>query len=72
MFSKKHKLRQEYNEKLLALVTEMKNSWVRQSNFQELSFEFNEELYYQTKIAQAKYIFLFREVKRRNIYIQKK
>ncbi|MEZ0118040.1 MULTISPECIES: YaaL family protein [Heyndrickxia] len=70
MFSKKQKLRKEYDALLLDLVTNVKNEWVQQNALQRLSFEFNEELYYRTKVAEAKYVFLFREVKRRNIRLQ--
>ncbi|AEP00415.1 YaaL family protein [Weizmannia coagulans] len=70
MFSKKQKLRKEYDALLLDLVTNVKNEWVQQNALQHLSFEFNEELYYRTKVAEAKYVFLFREVKRRNIRLQ--
>ncbi|GER68511.1 hypothetical protein BpJC7_30040 [Weizmannia acidilactici] len=67
MFSKKQKLRKEYDALLLDLVTEVKNEWARQNAIQNMSFEFNEELYYRTKITEAKYVFLFREVKKRKI-----
>ncbi|MED4941800.1 YaaL family protein [Heyndrickxia coagulans] len=70
MFSKKQKLRKAYDALLLDLVTNVKNEWVQQNALQNLSFEFNEELYFRTKMAEAKYVFLFREVKRRNIRLQ--
>ncbi|AEH52142.1 MULTISPECIES: YaaL family protein [Heyndrickxia] len=70
MFSKKQKLRKAYDALLLDLVTNVKNEWVQQNALQNLSFEFNEELYFRTKVAEAKYVFLFREVKRRNIRLQ--
>ncbi|MDL5041481.1 MULTISPECIES: YaaL family protein [Heyndrickxia] len=70
MFSKKQKLRKAYDALLLDLVTNVKNEWVQQNALQNLSFEFNEELYCRTKVAEAKYVFLFREVKRRNIRLQ--
>lgn len=70
MFSKKQKLRKAYDALLLDLVTNVKNEWVQQNALQNLSFEFNEELYFRTKVAEVKYVFLFREVKRRNIRLQ--
>nr|WP_026314652.1 YaaL family protein [Heyndrickxia acidiproducens] len=70
MFSKKQKLRKEYDALLLDLVAQAKNDWLQHNTLQNMSFEFNEELYYRSKIAEAEYIFLFREVKRRKIRLQ--
>jgi len=71
LFRRKGWLRKEFDEKLLNKVNDLKNSWVSQKQLIERSFEPSSEALSQEKIAEAKYFFLFKEVKKRKISIQK-
>ncbi|HZG73201.1 MAG TPA: YaaL family protein [Chondromyces sp.] len=67
LFRKKDKLKREYDEKLVELLAKSKGDWFRHRELLRLSFDGTEELSCQAKIAEAKYFFLFREVKKRKI-----
>ncbi|MBM7650504.1 hypothetical protein JOC78_003496 [Bacillus ectoiniformans] len=69
-FRKKDKLKKEYDGKLIQLLEQSRQDWVRNKELVRLSFEYNENLEAQTKISEAKYFFLFREVKKRNVRIK--
>ena len=71
LFRKKGWLRKEFDEKLLDKVNELKDSWINQKHLLERSFEPSSEAVSQAKIAEAKYFFLFKEVKKRKISIRK-
>lgn len=71
MFNRKFKLRNEYDQKLVNLMSVAKKDWNQQKSLVDMSFEFNEGLIYYKKIAEVKYFFLFREAKIRNIRIAK-
>ncbi|MGE8207756.1 YaaL family protein [Heyndrickxia sp. NPDC080065] len=70
MFNRKLKLRNEYDQKLIDLMTRTRNNWIQQKSLVDMSFEYNEELHFQRKIAEMKYFFLFREARARNIRIK--
>jgi hypothetical protein len=70
-FRKKDKQKTEYNDKLIHLLEQSRQEWFKHRELIRLSFEHNEELIAQTKVSEAKYFFLFREVKRRKISINK-
>lgn len=71
LFRKKGWLRKEFDQSLLIKVNELKDSWFNQKQLVERSFEPSQEIISQAKIAEAKYFFLFKEVKYRNITIRK-
>lgn len=71
LFRKKGWLRKEFDEKLLEKVNELKDTWINQKQLLERSFEPSNEAISQAKIAEAKYFFLFKEVKKRKISIRK-
>ncbi|GIN88873.1 hypothetical protein J6TS2_52590 [Heyndrickxia sporothermodurans] len=71
MFNRKKKLRNDYDQKLIDLMTTVRKKWLQQKSLVEMSFEYDEELIAQKKIAEMKYFFLFREAKARNIKIKK-
>lgn len=52
-------------------MTTVRKKWLQQKSLVEMSFEYDEELIAQKKIAEMKYFFLFREAKARNIKIKK-
>jgi hypothetical protein len=66
-FRRKGRLRKEYDEKLLAQLAHFKHHWQQEKQLLEKSFDPSEEVICQTKIAEAKYIFLLREAKQRNV-----
>ena len=67
MFRKKGKLRKEYNQKLIDSMERAKQEWFQHRSLVNLSIDYNEDLICQTKLAEAKYFFLFKEVKKRQI-----
>ncbi|OLN21126.1 hypothetical protein BTO30_16595 [Domibacillus antri] len=69
-FRKKQKLSAAYDEKLIVLLDRSQKEWFQHRELLRLSFEQNDELEAQTKAAQAKYFFLFREAKKRKIRIK--
>ncbi|MED4224226.1 YaaL family protein [Neobacillus cucumis] len=70
-FRRKGRLRKEYDEKLLTQLNRNKINWQQEKQLLEKSFDPSEEVICQTKIAEAKYIFLLREAKERNVTILK-
>lgn len=50
MFNKKLKLRNEYDQKLIDLMTKTRENWIQQKSLVDLSFEYNEELMFQKKL----------------------
>ncbi|MCP3764914.1 YaaL family protein [Domibacillus sp. A3M-37] len=69
-FRKKQTLRSVYDDKLIELLDRSRTDWFKRRDLLRLSFEQNDELEAQTKAAQAKYFFLFREAKKRQIRIK--
>ncbi|MGD6969350.1 YaaL family protein [Rossellomorea vietnamensis] len=70
-FRKKGKLRKEYENKLLHSLEETKKDWISQRALEDLSIENSYEINYQSKIAEAKYFFFFREAKNRKVVIKR-
>ncbi len=71
LFRRKGWLRKEFNEKLLDKVYDLREVWTNQKTLVEKSFDPSAEILTQAKLAEAKYFFLFREVKKRNITLHK-
>jgi hypothetical protein len=70
-FRRKGWLRKEYDEQLLAQLSEYKSQWQKQKQLLDKSFDPSEEAICQTKIAEVKYFFLLREAKQRNVRINR-
>lgn len=70
-FQRKGRLRKEYDEKLLMQMNRFKVHWQQEKLLLEKSFDPSEEVICQTKIAEAKYIFLLREAKQRNVTLMR-
>jgi hypothetical protein len=70
-FQRKGRLRKEYDEKLLMQMNRYKVHWQQEKLLLEKSFDPSEEVICQTKIAEAKYIFLLREAKQRNVTLMR-
>ncbi|PAE31449.1 YaaL family protein [Bacillus sp. 7884-1] len=70
-FKRKGWLRKEFDGKLLTQLQEYKEHWREQKQLLDKSFDPSEEAICQTKIAQAKYFFLLKEAKERNVSIKR-
>lgn len=69
-FRRKGQLRKEYDERLITQLTKYKESWQQEKMLLDKSFDPSEEVICLTKIAEAKYIFLLREAKERNVTLR--
>jgi hypothetical protein len=69
-FRRKGWIRKEFDEKLLNSMDEYKKDWQQQKTLLDKSFDPSEEVICQTKIAEAKYFFLLKEAKQRNITVK--
>ncbi|MEH6991072.1 YaaL family protein [Cytobacillus firmus] len=69
-FRKKKWLRSEFDEKLLEQLNRLKTDWNNQKSLVEKSFDPSPEAISQAKLAEAKYFFLFREAKKRNVKVR--
>ncbi|WP_066074753.1 YaaL family protein [Neobacillus soli] len=70
-FQRKGRLRKEYDERLLLQMNRLKVHWQQEKQLLEKSFDPSEEVICQTKIAEAKYIFLLREAKVRKVSLMR-
>lgn len=70
-FRKKKRLRSEYDEALIGELEKLKRNWHNQKSLLERSVDPSVEVIAQTRLAEVKYFYLFREVKRRNARIQR-
>ncbi|RBP86071.1 uncharacterized protein DUF2508 [Cytobacillus firmus] len=69
-FRRKGWLRSEFDEKLLNQLNRIKTDWNNQKSLVEKSFDPSPEAISQSKLAEAKYFFLFREAKKRNVRVR--
>ena len=69
-FRKKKRLRNDFNESLIGDLEQLKRIWHNQKSLLERSVDPSEEVIAQAKLAELKYFYLFREVKRRNVRIK--
>lgn len=70
LFRRKGWLRQEFNDRLLEKANDLRKTWTNQKSLVEKSFEPSLEIITQAKLAEAKYFFLFKEMKKRKISIR--
>jgi hypothetical protein len=70
LFRKKGKLRNEFDDRLLGQLNSLKEEWYNQKRLLEKSFDPSAEIMAQTKLAEAKYFYLFKEAKARKISIR--
>jgi hypothetical protein len=69
-FRKKGRLRNEFDEQLLGQLNRLKDEWYNQKRLLEKSFDPSAEVLAQTKLAEAKYFYLFKEAKARKISVR--
>ncbi|MFX3622524.1 MAG: YaaL family protein [Ectobacillus sp.] len=70
-FRRKGYLRREYDEKLIQLLEDIKQDWMRQKRIVEQSVEPSEDVICQLKIAEAKYFYMLKEAKQRQVKMMK-
>ena len=70
-FSRKHRLRNEHDAKLIQQLETLKRSWFNQKSLLERSVDPSEEAIISTKIAEVKYFYLFKEAKKRKVMIKR-
>ncbi len=68
-FSRKHRLRNEHDVKLIQQLETLKRNWFNQKSLLERSVDPSEEAIIFTKIAEVKYFYLFKEAKKRKVMI---
>ncbi|AQY52167.1 hypothetical protein PWEIH_07106 [Listeria weihenstephanensis FSL R9-0317] len=61
------KLHKSYDAYLLELIEVTQEKWNQHKNIARKSFGYNTETEYELKKAEAKYFYLFREARHRNI-----
>lgn len=70
-FRRKSWLRDEFDEKLINGLHSCKENWQQQKQLLDKSFDPSEEVICEMKLAEAKYFFLLKEAKHRNIRINR-
>ncbi len=66
-FRKKDRLKKQFDHKLMETTEECKNRWAKQKSLVDKSVDPSEEVICQLKVAEAKYLFLLREVRTRMV-----
>lgn len=67
LFKKKYRLRREYDASLLALMSKLMRDWEAAKQLEQSSVEKDNYLNAHTKLAEAKFFYLFKEARRRNL-----
>jgi hypothetical protein len=70
LFRRRGRLRNEFDDRLLEQLNSLKEEWYNQKRLLEKSFDPSEEILAQTKLAEAKYFYLFKEAKARKISVR--
>ncbi|MEH7402554.1 MULTISPECIES: YaaL family protein [Bacillaceae] len=70
-FRKKGKIRKEFDEKLVDRLLDYKDIYLSQVELMERSVDPPDDLLIHVKLYQAKYFFLLKEAKARNVLITK-
>ena len=67
LFSRKNKLKKEYDDRLRDLMIEAKDDWERAREVESYVNDYDEDVLTQRKMAECKYFYLFREAKIRKL-----
>ncbi|MFC5590932.1 YaaL family protein [Sporosarcina soli] len=67
MFSRKRKLKKEFDDRLLSLMLETKEDWERAREIERYLNDYEQEVIVRRKIAESKHFYLFREAKIRQL-----
>ncbi|MGP7819717.1 YaaL family protein [Niallia sp. 01092] len=69
-FRRKGKLRKEFDEKLLVQFKHLKQDWLNEKTLLDKSFDPSDEVLCAARLTEAKYFFLFKEAKERNVTLR--
>ncbi|WP_409296392.1 YaaL family protein [Peribacillus sp. SCS-26] len=69
-FRRKGWLRKEYDQRLISQLEELKRSWLNQKALLEKSVDPSHDIICSVKLAEAKYFYLFKEAKKRNVKVR--
>jgi hypothetical protein len=67
LFRRTGQLRKKYDKKLLHQLDQLRGDWENKKSLMEKSFDAPREFITEAKLAEAKYFYLFKEVKERKI-----
>ncbi|MFD0051994.1 YaaL family protein [Actinomycetes bacterium NPDC127524] len=70
-FRRKNWLRNEFDQELIQQLEHLKRTWLDQQSLLERSLDPSEDAIVQTKLAEAKYFYLFKEAKKRKVKIKR-
>lgn len=70
LFSRKGKLKKEFDDRLVSLIKETKDDWANTKVIEELSDDYNQEVIAQRKIAESIHFYLFKEARIRKVIIK--
>ena len=70
LFSRKGKLKREFDEKLVSLIKDTKEDWTDAKEIEHLSKDYNLDLIAQRKIAESVHFYLFKEARIRFVSIK--
>jgi hypothetical protein len=70
LFRRTGQLRKRYDKKLLDQLDQLRRDWENKKSLMEKSFDAPIEFITEAKLAEAKYFYLFKEVKERNISVR--
>jgi len=68
-FKRKGKLKKEFDEKLINQMRELKKDWNHKKELYNKSYIESEEIEMEMKLAEIKFFYLFKEVKKRKLKI---
>lgn len=70
-FRRKGWLRNEYDQKLIEQLELLKTDWLYQKSMLEKSVDPSQDAILQTKLAEVKYFYLFKEAKQRRVSLRR-
>ncbi len=70
LFSRKGKLKKEFDESLVSVLKETKDDWTHAKAMEGLSDDYNLDVIAQRKIAESVHFFLFKEARIRRVLIK--
>ncbi|MEC2058096.1 YaaL family protein [Peribacillus psychrosaccharolyticus] len=70
-FRRKGWLRNEYDQKLIEQLELLKKDWLYQKSMLEKSVDPSQDAILQTKLAEVKYFYLFKEAKQRRVSLRR-
>lgn len=70
-FRRKGWLREEFDDRLLSQISDIRVDWANQKALVEKSFDPSEEILSHAKLTEAKYLYLIKEAKNRKINIRR-